>query len=93
VNEVRVTGSKPLSQVPEALVLVVDDDEAARLTTTITLERAGYRVTEAGDCANARARFAEARPDIILLDVILTDVVSFSPNRAGEVCPLRWSPG
>jgi diguanylate cyclase (GGDEF)-like protein/PAS domain S-box-containing protein len=81
VNEVRVTGSKPLSQVPEALVLVVDDDEAARLTTTITLERAGYRVTEAGDCANARARFAEARPDIILLDVLLPDGDGFSLCR------------
>lgn len=64
-----------------ALVLVVDDDEAARLTTSITLERAGYKVLEAADCASARARFAEIRPDIILLDVLLPDGDGFSLCR------------
>lgn len=67
----------PISTTPAAdvgaLVLVVEDDEAARLTTSITLERAGYRVLEAADCASARARFAESKPDIILLDVLLPD--------------------
>ncbi|MCE3251352.1 MAG: two-component system response regulator, partial [Cellvibrio sp.] len=56
-----------------ALVLIVEDDEAARLATGVTLERAGYRVTEAADCVSARARFAECRPDIVLLDVLLPD--------------------
>jgi diguanylate cyclase (GGDEF)-like protein/PAS domain S-box-containing protein len=56
-----------------ALVLIVEDDEAARLTTSITLERAGYQVMEAADCASARACFAERKPDIILLDVLLPD--------------------
>lgn len=64
-----------------ALVLVVEDDEAARLTTSITLERAGYRVLEAGDCASARARFAECKPDIILLDVLLPDGDGYSLCR------------
>ncbi|HCS65539.1 MAG TPA: two-component system response regulator, partial [Cellvibrio sp.] len=59
--------------IESALVMVVEDDEAARLTTSITLERAGYRVLEAADCASARARFAEVRPDIVLLDVLLPD--------------------
>ncbi|WP_331346596.1 EAL domain-containing protein [Cellvibrio sp. UBA7661] len=68
------------SAVP-ALVLIVDDDEAARLTTSITLERAGYRVMEAADCASARARFAETRPDIVLLDVLLPDGDGFSLCR------------
>ncbi|PUA26596.1 MAG: two-component system response regulator [Cellvibrio sp. 79] len=54
-------------------VLVVEDDEAARLTTSITLERAGYNVIEAADCASARAKFSERRPDIVLLDVLLPD--------------------
>lgn len=64
-----------------ALVLVVEDDEAARLTTSITLEQAGYRVVEAADCASARARFAECKPDLILLDVLLPDGDGYSLCR------------
>ena len=64
-----------------ALVLIVEDDEAARLTTSITLERAGYRVMEASDCASARERFAECKPDIVLLDVLLPDGDGFSLCR------------
>lgn len=62
-------------------VLVVEDDEAARLTTSITLERAGYRVIEAADCASARAKFQEHRPDIVLLDVLLPDGDGFNLCR------------
>lgn len=62
-------------------ILVVEDDEAARLTTSVTLERAGYRVVEAVDCASARQRFSEERPDIILLDVLLPDGDGFSLCR------------
>ncbi len=62
-------------------VLVVEDDEAARLTTSITLERAGYKVIEAADCASARAKFNEQRPDIVLLDVLLPDGDGFSLCR------------
>ncbi len=62
-------------------VLVVEDDEAARLTTSITLERAGYKVMEAADCASARAQFSNRRPDIVLLDVLLPDGDGFSLCR------------
>ncbi|MEN0036457.1 MAG: EAL domain-containing protein [Cellvibrio sp.] len=74
---------KPMGIAPGAdiLVLVVEDDEAARLTTSITLERAGYRVIEAADCASARARFEEQKPDLILLDVLLPDGDGFSLCR------------
>lgn len=64
-----------------ALVLVVEDDEAARLTTSITLEDAGYEVMEAADCASARERFAERKPDIVLLDVLLPDGDGYSLCR------------
>jgi len=63
------------------LVLVVDDDEAARLMTTITLEQSGFQVMEAVDCASARARFAERKPDIVLLDVLLPDGDGFTLCR------------
>lgn len=62
-------------------VLVVEDDEAARLTTSITLERAGYSVMEAADCAGARLKFNERRPDIVLLDVLLPDGDGFQLCR------------
>ena len=64
-----------------ALVLVIEDDEAARLTTSITLERAGYRVMEASNCATARILFAETKPDIVLLDVLLPDGDGYSLCR------------
>ncbi|WP_062065206.1 two-component system response regulator [Cellvibrio sp. OA-2007] len=64
-----------------AWVLVVEDDEAARLTTSITLERAGYQVMEAADCASARRCFAERKPDIVLLDVLLPDGDGYSLCR------------
>ena len=62
-------------------VLVVEDDEAARLTTSVTLERAGFRVLEAADCASARQKFGEQRPDIVLLDVLLPDGDGFGLCR------------
>ena len=62
-------------------VLVVEDDEAARLTTSVTLERAGFRVLEAADCASARHKFGEQRPDIVLLDVLLPDGDGFGLCR------------
>ncbi len=55
------------------LVLVIDDDEAARLMMQTTLENAGFRVLTSADCAQARQAFARERPDIVLLDVLLPD--------------------
>ncbi|HSC69638.1 MAG TPA: EAL domain-containing protein [Cellvibrio sp.] len=81
MNNLTPTKTAPLAGAADALVLIVEDDEAARLTTSITLERAGYRVVEAADCASARARFAETTPDIILLDVLLPDGDGFSLCR------------
>lgn len=61
-----------------ALVLVVEDDEAARLTMSATLEEAGFRVLMAADCAEARAMFNAHILDIVLLDVLLPDGDGFS---------------
>lgn len=70
-----------LGQQATRRVLVVDDDEAARLMTTITLEQHGFDVAEAADCAAARVSLAECKPDIILLDVLLPDGDGFSLCR------------
>ncbi len=68
-------------------VMVVEDDEAARLMTCITLERAGYRILEAADCATARATFNRQRPDIILLDALLPDGDGFGFCQEVQASP------
>jgi diguanylate cyclase (GGDEF)-like protein/PAS domain S-box-containing protein len=61
-----------------AAVLVVDDDEAARLMMAATLEQAGFNVLTAADCAGARVIFEQHTLNIILLDVLLPDGDGFS---------------
>ncbi|GGY66430.1 GGDEF domain-containing protein [Cellvibrio zantedeschiae] len=59
-------------------VLVVDDDEAARLMMAATLEQADFSVVTAADCAEARQVFEQNHVDIILLDVLLPDGDGFT---------------
>lgn len=80
MKETEVTSMPaPACKIP--LVLVIDDEEAARLMTQATLEDAGFRVDTAGDCESARTAFARQRPDIILLDVLLPDGDGFQLCR------------
>ena len=53
------------------LVLVVDDDEGARLLTEIALTNAEFRVVQAENGKDALDVFRAERPDIVLLDVIM----------------------
>jgi diguanylate cyclase (GGDEF)-like protein/PAS domain S-box-containing protein len=55
------------------LVLVVDDELAARLITRATLEEGGFEVVEAASAAQAMALFEDCHPDVVLLDVLLPD--------------------
>jgi two-component system OmpR family response regulator len=52
-------------------VLVVDDDLEIRSLLRDYLEKNGYRVTAVGDGKAMWAAFDEARPDILVLDVML----------------------
>lgn len=61
-----------------ATILIVDDDEAARLMMVATLERAGFHVLTASDCAGARDIFYKEKLDLALLDVLLPDGDGFS---------------
>jgi two-component system KDP operon response regulator KdpE len=54
-------------------ILLVEDDTETRRQVASLLERHDYRVTEAADAGSALARFAAARPDLILLDLGLPD--------------------
>jgi hypothetical protein len=53
------------------LVLVVDDDDAARDLVRRHLEREGYRVAAAPDGASGITMARELRPDAITLDVVM----------------------
>ena len=51
------------------LALVVDDEPFIRVLVREVLEQSGYQVCEAENGAQALERFAEQRPDIVLMDI------------------------
>ena len=54
-------------------VLVVEDDRALRRGLVMNLERAGYRVVQAADGLEGMRLAFEAKPDLIVLDVMLPE--------------------
>ena len=52
-------------------VLVVDDDAPIRLLCRVNLEAEGMEVLEAADGADGLEKARAARPDVVLLDVML----------------------
>jgi excisionase family DNA binding protein len=61
-------GGKPKSG---PLVLLVDDDDNVRELVRVNLEFEGYRVREAGSAEEGLTAIEEARPDLVLLDVMM----------------------
>jgi DNA-binding response OmpR family regulator len=61
-----------------ATILVVDDEADIRLLVKMTLSGDGHEVIEAGDGAEAMAAVRRARPDLVLLDVMMPDVDGFA---------------
>ena len=55
-----------------AKVLLVDDSGLARRSNRRLLEEAGYTVIEAEDGLSALERFAVDKPDVVLLDLVMT---------------------
>jgi diguanylate cyclase (GGDEF)-like protein len=68
------------SRRPKPLVLCVDDDPTARMIARLAMVSAGCDVIEAATGATALDLFANARPDLVFLDVHIGDVDGF------EVC-------
>jgi DNA-binding response OmpR family regulator len=52
-------------------ILVVDDDRVVADLVAFTLRRAGYEAIMASDAASTLRRWAEDRPDLIILDINL----------------------
>jgi CheY-like chemotaxis protein len=59
-----------------ASVLVIDDDAAARRLFTEVLTREGHKVRSSADGQLGLQQFKEARPDVVVTDLIM-------PNREG----------
>jgi two-component system KDP operon response regulator KdpE len=57
-----------------AVVLLVEDDEAARVAIASNLRARGHEVDEAGDVREALRLWDVRRPDLILLDLGLPDL-------------------
>jgi len=61
-------------------ILLVEDEESISGPLSFLLEREGYRVTVSGDGVHAVGAFSAAKPDLVLLDLML-------PGMPGtEVC-------
>jgi CheY-like chemotaxis protein len=59
-------------------VLVVDDDDNTRRFLTVALEENGYEAVTAADGEEGYERIVEAKPDLILLDVMMPKKTGFS---------------
>lgn len=57
-----------------ALILIVDDDYDFIEINRFILEGAGYRVVAATNPAEAEARIADERPDLVITDLMMTSI-------------------
>lgn len=57
-----------------ALVLVVDDDPTIQQLVKVNLELDGHEVVTAGDGRDAIEQIREARPDIVVCDVMMPEI-------------------
>lgn len=52
-------------------ILIIDDDEAMRLTLSRTLREAGYEVATAADGAAGIARYRSEASDVVIVDLYM----------------------
>lgn len=56
-----------------AFILVIDDEPLMRRTVRTALEKAGHTVQEAGDGNEGLKKFAAAKPDLVITDIVMPD--------------------
>ena len=84
---------------PEQIVLVVDDEPMNRLLVSETLRQAGLRIVEASSGAEALKLFPQCNPQMVLLDVMMPEMNGFEVCRAlralpgGETVPILMLTG
>jgi diguanylate cyclase (GGDEF)-like protein/PAS domain S-box-containing protein len=69
---------KPIQERNCPLVLVVDDEPPMRILVREALEQSGHDVCEAENGGQALALFAERRPDVVLMDIIMPGMDGFT---------------
>lgn len=65
-----------------ASILVVDDDPRIREVVRFALERAGFRILEAGDGREALATFERDGADLVVLDILMPEMDGTDVCRA-----------
>ena len=65
----------------DAMILIVEDNEANQLLASAVLEREGYRVEVASSSDEALDRLKREAPDLILMDVHLPGIDGLSLTR------------
>lgn len=73
-----------------ATILIVDDEENARLNIGSFLTARGYEIVGASNLAEARECISRGNADIVLLDVQLPD--GYGPTMLEEIAPLPMRP-
>jgi signal transduction histidine kinase len=71
----------------DPVVLLVDDDETARLLHRQALEPAGFEIVEAAHGLAALEAFAVTMPDIVVLDVVMPQMDGFAVCQAIRTMP------
>jgi CheY-like chemotaxis protein len=84
-------GSLLPADTASAAILVVDDDEFIREALCEALEVEGYRVTVAGNGAEALAKLGADLPNVILLDLMMP-VMNGWQFRERQLADPRLSP-
>ena len=74
---------------PESFVLVVDDDADAREIMTTILETSGYRVKAATNGREAMETITHARPQLLILDLMMPEMDGFEVEHRLRVNP-NW---
>jgi diguanylate cyclase (GGDEF)-like protein len=69
------------------LALVVDDDNASRITMVAALRKAGFETEQADNGEKAVDLFTQRQPDLVFLDVMMPGMDGFDTCRAIRACP------
>ncbi len=70
-----------IKQPKKPLALVVDDDNASRITMGAALRKAGFEIEQAASGKSGIALFDEKKPDLICLDVMMPQMDGFATCR------------
>ncbi|MCZ7558902.1 MAG: response regulator [Burkholderiaceae bacterium] len=81
-------GPKPKTGGRVHTALVVDDQASARVRMTTILTDAGWRVSTAGNAAEAIEKARTERPSIIFMDIVMPGMDGYQACRRLAVDPL-----